>query len=219
MHSYHFQLEGVAAGLRYLHSFPVIHGDLTSGNILIDGDGIARLSDFGLCTVVGGLSGGSSLVQTCRAGAIPWAAPELVLALDSVQPSTASDIFSFGCIMLQVLSGQFPWGKMNRNAIVVALYRGERHSRPEHRPICDRDWGFIQRCWSSADVRPSIEEVEDHISTVLASLSKDHLLTADAFLQPSGNAAGLKMDLKRLHDEVGSEEHTHSSKRSRLVLS
>ncbi|KIJ13221.1 hypothetical protein PAXINDRAFT_100814 [Paxillus involutus ATCC 200175] len=172
-------LEGVATGLRYLHSFPVVHGDLTSGNVLIDSDGKACLSDFGLSAVLGGLSGGSSFaLTTCRPGAIEWAAPELVLTPDIVKPCLASDIFSFGCIMLQILSGQPPWGKMNRNVIIVSLYKGDRAPRPEHRLIRDVDWDFIRRCWSSADVRPSIEDVVDYISSVLASLRKDHGLAA-----------------------------------------
>ncbi|KAF9233683.1 kinase-like domain-containing protein [Melanogaster broomeanus] len=96
-------IEGVVAGLKYLHSFPIVHGDLSSGNVLVDGNGRACLSDFGLCSILGGLHGGSSFVRsTCRPGAIRWAAPELVLNPDTVQPSTASDVFSFGCIMLQV---------------------------------------------------------------------------------------------------------------------
>ncbi|KAF9233676.1 kinase-like domain-containing protein, partial [Melanogaster broomeanus] len=85
-----------------VHSFPVVHGDLSSGNVLVDVDGRAFLSDFGLCSILGGLHGGSSFVRSsCNPGTIRWAAPELVLNPDTVQPSTASDVFSFGCIMLQ----------------------------------------------------------------------------------------------------------------------
>ncbi|KAF9231678.1 kinase-like domain-containing protein, partial [Melanogaster broomeanus] len=95
---------------------------LEQGNVLVDDDGRACLSDFGLCSILGGLHGGSSFVRsTCRPGAIRWAAPELVLNPDTVKATTASDVFSFGCIMLQILSGQVPWGKMHENAIVLAL--------------------------------------------------------------------------------------------------
>jgi len=205
-----------------LHSFPVIHGDLSSGNVLIDDDGKARLSDFGLCTVVGGLNGGSSFVwPTCRAGATPWAAPELVLPHDTLQPCTASDIFSFGCIMLQILSGQLPWGKMDRNAIVVALDKGERAPRPERRAICEQDWDFIQRCWSKADVRPKVGDVVTYISDALASL------TVGASRQSSESPASLKRAYSGVvlgHDSalVGTEppevdDRTCLPKRPRLL--
>ncbi|KAF9233674.1 kinase-like domain-containing protein, partial [Melanogaster broomeanus] len=93
-----------AQNLLPVHSFPVVHGICrVSGNVLVDDDGRACLSDFGLCSILGGLDGGSSFDRsTCRPGAIRWAAPELVLNPDTVKASTASDIFSFGCIMLQV---------------------------------------------------------------------------------------------------------------------
>ncbi|KAG1730729.1 kinase-like domain-containing protein [Suillus lakei] len=45
-------LEDVSAGLRYLHSKLVMHGDITGANILIDKGGHARLIDFGLSTIV-----------------------------------------------------------------------------------------------------------------------------------------------------------------------
>ncbi|KIJ08712.1 hypothetical protein PAXINDRAFT_172803 [Paxillus involutus ATCC 200175] len=185
-------LEGVAAGLRYLHSFPVVHGDLSSGNVLIDNDGKARLSDFGLCAVLGGLNGGSSFALTaCRPGTIKYAAPELVLTPDSVQPSPASDIFSFGCIMLQVLSGQPPWGQMKEPAITLALDKRTRAPRPTDGSIRDVDWNFIQWCWLNADVRPKIGDVVTYISDVLASLIEDCSPTIDGPLQSSESPASL----------------------------
>jgi serine/threonine protein kinase len=108
-------LEDVSAGLRYLHSVPVMHGDITGANILIDNGGHARLIDFGLSTIVQPLLGQSHLVATSiRKGATHYAAPELVrsgfaesgpIELDNV-PDLGSlekiDIYSFGCVMLQV---------------------------------------------------------------------------------------------------------------------
>ncbi|KAF9233707.1 kinase-like domain-containing protein, partial [Melanogaster broomeanus] len=129
-------------------------------NVLVDGDGRALLSDFGLCSILGGLHGGSSFVRsTCHPGTIRCAAPELLLNPDTVQPSTASDVFSFGCIMIQILSGQDPWGNLRDSMIVVEFYKGRNPPRPDHLPICDRDWAFIRRCFSGADARPPMDEV------------------------------------------------------------
>ncbi|KAG0696888.1 kinase-like domain-containing protein [Suillus ampliporus] len=97
-------LEDVSAGLRYLHSKSVIHGDITGANILIDKRGHARLIDFGLSTIVRPLVGQSHLARSSvHPGAIRYAAPELVLS-DNAQemPLEKADVYSFGCIMLQV---------------------------------------------------------------------------------------------------------------------
>ncbi|KAF8836514.1 kinase-like protein [Paxillus ammoniavirescens] len=168
-----FRLLGeTAAGVQHLHSSSVIHGDLTSGNILIDGRGRACIGDLGLYEVRRDLVGDSSSVgSTCGPSAVRWMAPELILDHDTTKASTAGDIFSFGCVMLQVLSGQIPWANMNAIAIVLAISKGEHPPRPGHRPICDLDWDFICQCWSKADNRPSIDNVITHISTVAASFS------------------------------------------------
>ncbi|KAG2040479.1 kinase-like domain-containing protein [Suillus americanus] len=98
-------LKDVSAGLRYLHSVPVVHGDITGANILIDEGGQAKLIDFGLSTVVLPLLGQLHLAATSiHAGAIPYAAPELLTndIGDLPLEKTKTDIYSFGCVMLQV---------------------------------------------------------------------------------------------------------------------
>ncbi|KAG2357729.1 kinase-like domain-containing protein [Suillus spraguei] len=127
-------LEDVGAGLRYLHSMCVMHGDITGANILIDDGGHARLIDFGLSTIVRPLLGQSHLaISSVRAGTIRYAVPELVLSDNARElpvPLEKADIYSFGCIMLQVsrwfdhemfvrelteqgLSGRRPWSEMH----------------------------------------------------------------------------------------------------------
>ncbi|KAG1722396.1 kinase-like domain-containing protein, partial [Suillus paluster] len=90
-------------------SVPVMHGDITGANILIDKSGHARLIDFGLSTILRPLLGQSHLAATSiRTGAIHYAAPELVLS-DDIDDDVRDlghfekiDIYSFGCVMLQV---------------------------------------------------------------------------------------------------------------------
>ncbi|KAG1805813.1 kinase-like domain-containing protein [Suillus subaureus] len=99
-------LRQVAAALNYLHSKGVVHGDLTANNILIDSDCNAHVADHGILTMCSELSGTSYIRSNVR-----WAAPELFEVAENEEPSTppqpASDIYSFGCIMLQVRG--VPW--------------------------------------------------------------------------------------------------------------
>ncbi|KAG2109858.1 kinase-like domain-containing protein [Suillus discolor] len=88
-----------------VHSVPVVHGDITGANILIDERGRAKLIDFGLSTVVAPLFGQSHLaITSIHAGAIHYAAPELLSDDVNVNdlPLEKTDIYSFGCVMLQV---------------------------------------------------------------------------------------------------------------------
>jgi serine/threonine protein kinase len=77
----------------------------TQANILIDKGGHARLIDFGLSTITQPLLGQSHLAVTSICpGAICYIAPEFVLSGDvrALGLVEKSDIYSFGCVMLQV---------------------------------------------------------------------------------------------------------------------
>ncbi|KAG1793584.1 kinase-like domain-containing protein [Suillus variegatus] len=164
-------LEDISAGLRYLHSIPVMHGDITGANILIDERGHARLIDFGLSSIIQPLLDQSHLAATSiRPGAIRYAAPELVL-LDNARDLgflEKIDIYSFGCVMLQILSGRLPWSEITERLecrIVVMIYEGRGPQRPDGHPeIMDPDWNFIKKCLQSGpELRPSADEVLDFV--------------------------------------------------------
>ncbi|KIK91573.1 hypothetical protein PAXRUDRAFT_624615 [Paxillus rubicundulus Ve08.2h10] len=95
----------IASGLHYLHGKGVVHGDLHIHNILVDENGRACLTDFGLSVVLQDLPGTSYLkLSICEA--LRYADPELIrqVHVDSklVYPTTANDIYSFGGLTLYV---------------------------------------------------------------------------------------------------------------------
>ncbi|KAG1730101.1 kinase-like domain-containing protein [Suillus paluster] len=140
-------------------------------NILINKRGHARLIDFGLSTILRPLLGQSHLAISCvRPGAIRYAAPELVLSDNPAElPLEKADIYSFGCIMLQALSGRLPWSEIWLGHLVariaVKMSQGRGPQRPDGHPaIIDLDWDFIQRCLQfSPELRPSADEVLDFV--------------------------------------------------------
>ncbi|KAG2155056.1 kinase-like domain-containing protein [Suillus bovinus] len=180
-------LHDIAAGLNYLHSFPLIHGDLTGSNILINAEGMACLVDFGLSTVLGGLEGGSSIAPSShRPGAIRWTAPELLGDPEiSYSPTPKSDIYSFGSVMLQILSNRFPWytdrGTTAEFRIIAKLIGGETPPRPDDPPILEKHWALISKCWrpiSNMESRPTAVQLVVTISQDIADCSGE---TNDAY--------------------------------------
>ncbi|KAF8836887.1 kinase-like protein [Paxillus ammoniavirescens] len=167
----------IASGLHYLHSRMVIHGDLTGTNVLIDGSGKACLSDFGLATIHHEFLG-TSFFMSSSLGNIRWAAPELFQVLEgegnqSVLCSSETDMYSFGSIMLQVLSGKVPFsGSITRHVYCkVALgYRPPRETGWDGQPIPDVYWHLIERCWDQApSKRPSSSEVLEFMRNQLTA--------------------------------------------------
>ncbi|KAL0709068.1 hypothetical protein Bca4012_016046 [Brassica carinata] len=101
-----FQIaKGVAAGLLYLHEEwekIVIHRDVKPSNVLIDEDMNPRLGDFGLARLY---ERGSLSHTTVVVGTIGYMAPELTRNGNS---SSASDVFAFGVLLLEIVSGRKP---------------------------------------------------------------------------------------------------------------
>jgi LRR receptor-like serine/threonine-protein kinase FLS2 len=99
---------GVAQGLAYLHheraaTTPLVHGNVKPSNILFDAKWRARISDFGMSTILApgaGASGGAS-------GYIPPGNKESILTIFVIQPSSCCQSSSKNCITIQTFFSVF----------------------------------------------------------------------------------------------------------------
>ena len=99
----------VALGLRYLHEFspPIIHRDLSSNNVLLTISMTAKISDLGVAKILDmSPDRAAQITQTQVPGTTAFMPPEAMLA----RPKYTSkvDIFSFGILVMHVLSGEWP---------------------------------------------------------------------------------------------------------------
>ncbi|KAL4597008.1 hypothetical protein ACB092_12G204800 [Castanea dentata] len=96
-----------AEGLSYLHHDcvpSVVHRDVKSNNILIDGEFRARVADFGVAKVVAAVSRGGEPMSVI-AGSCGYIAPEYAYTL---RVNEKSDIYSFGVVVLELVTGRRP---------------------------------------------------------------------------------------------------------------
>ncbi|XP_073019769.1 probable serine/threonine-protein kinase At1g01540 isoform X2 [Primulina eburnea] len=96
---------GTAKGLTYLHEGlepKVVHRDIKSGNILLDKQWNARVSDFGLAKLIGSER---SHVSTRVMGTFGYVAPEYA---STGVLNERSDVYSFGVLLIEVMTGRSP---------------------------------------------------------------------------------------------------------------
>lgn len=99
------------SGLLYLHEQGVIHRDIKGANILTTKEGLVKLADFGVATNAGNMHEASVV------GTPYWMAPEVI---EMSGASTASDIWSLGCTVIELLEGRPPYHKLQP---MPALFR------------------------------------------------------------------------------------------------
>lgn len=94
---------GIARGLDYLHSFanpPVIHRDVKPSNVLLDDFMVAKLADFGISKISPELY---THVSTRPLGTMGYMDPDY---FRTNQLTLASDVFAFGVVLLEIITGQ-----------------------------------------------------------------------------------------------------------------
>ncbi|KZP15375.1 kinase-like protein [Athelia psychrophila] len=152
---------GVAAGLAYLHGQDIMHGDLTSTNVLIDDNGKARLIDFGLSLIRDEFED-TSFINSKVGGALRFRALEMSPPAEGEYQNFnpvltfKCDVYSLGSVILQVLSSLQPYYNIKDDMLIaLALARKTKPARPDSTPLTDAYWNFIERCWDAPENRPS----------------------------------------------------------------
>jgi len=117
-------LRQIKEGLAYIHEMGVVHGDIKPANIILDSLGMVRIADFGNSELV--TSNFDRSVPLCvETGphplsnfTIPYMAPEV---LKTGTLSWASDIWAFGCLVLEIVTGVRPWDGLDAHQILIKL--------------------------------------------------------------------------------------------------
>src|SRR5437899_10942299 len=148
--------------LQYAHGQVILHRDLKPGNILLDGRGEPLVSDFGLAKW---LDTSSHLTRTLTIFGTPgYIAPEQVNG-SSAGLGPASDIYSLGAILFDLLTGRPPF--LGEHALSVIQQAADKPA-PKLRalePTLDRDLETIcARCLErepNARYRSAGDQAED----------------------------------------------------------
>jgi beta-lactam-binding protein with PASTA domain/tRNA A-37 threonylcarbamoyl transferase component Bud32 len=162
----------VLSGVKYAHERGIVHRDLKPQNVLVDSEGRARVTDFGIAR-----AGASEITQTGSVlGTAQYLSPEQAQGLTV---TAASDIYSIGVMLYEALTGTVPFDA--DSPVTVALKQVSERPRPP------------------SELNPAVSRALDGV--VLRALAKDpenRFASAEEFMQaldvaeadPSGAAFG-----------------------------
>ncbi|RLN67073.1 hypothetical protein BBP00_00001863 [Phytophthora kernoviae] len=134
-------IRDAARGLKHLHEHSIVHGDLKGNNILVCDDGLVKLADFGLSSIANRAGVVTDGIEGAL-GAFRWKAPECILG---ARPTFASDIFSFGMCIIEIATGDFPWGKDMSDPVVKFNVAEKKMIPPRPKSFNDTEWELVTR--------------------------------------------------------------------------
>ncbi len=183
---------GIAIALAAAHAAGIVHGDVKPGNVLLDGSGEPKLADFGFARVTGELMQSQSSGRF--EGTPTYMAPEVFLGEGT---SRASDVWAFGILLYQMLTGRMPFQTRDWASLFFAV----QHAEP-FTPTPAVSAPLYQLCLACLAKRPSDRPQSwDHVLAALAGDKKAALAPA-----PTGapDPVGRDRERQQIDQAIGS---------------
>lgn len=144
----------VSKAMEFIHSKHVVHLDLKPTNIIITDNDVCKICDFGCSQCVK-----QPVLETSSlSGTAAYIAPEL---LKGNQPTKKCDVYSFGIILWQMLSGKVPFEYENPHVIIYKVVTDNLRPKEidSHKTTKDLAYGTLYRqCWDrNPQDRPTFE--------------------------------------------------------------
>lgn len=149
-------------GLAYLHTEGVLHRDLKADNILLDIDGTCKISDFGISKKTDNIYGNDATNN--MQGSVFWMAPE-VIRFQGQGYSAKVDIWSLGCVVLEMFAGRRPWSKEEAVGAIFKLGDNQAPPIPDDvsNTISPPALAFMLDCFTvDPRERPTAETLKQH---------------------------------------------------------
>ncbi|RPI00171.1 MAG: hypothetical protein EHM72_09990 [Calditrichaeota bacterium] len=153
----------IANGLNAAHNRGIIHRDIKSSNIMLTDDGRIKIMDFGLAKFADGVD--ITKDQTTL-GTVAYMAPELIKG----KPATPqSDIFSYGVVLYEMLTGKLPFDGEYEAAILYSIMNEEPPPVKTLRPDCPSTLSDVVSKCLEKETKNRFQTMED----ILNALSDD----------------------------------------------
>jgi len=161
-------MQDISLGIQYLHSHEIIHRDLSSNNVILTKHLVAKLADFGVAKMI---DPQKAKTHTQVPGTMIFMPPEAL----SVNPRYGKpvDVFSFGCVMVHMISHQWPVPDDQVTETLRALTEIERRKKYLREiKVPSSMITLLARCLKNApEQRPVIGEILDALRSICVQQS------------------------------------------------
>jgi eukaryotic-like serine/threonine-protein kinase len=196
----------IVRALGVVHAHGVIHRDVKPGNVLIERDGHAVLTDFGIAALEGvsGLTGTGAIL-----GSPEFMAPERI---ESEHPGPASDLWSLGVTVCAAVTGASPFRRSTPVATMHAIVIAEPEVPEEIGPLGPLVHALFRR---DPATRPDAVEVETRLTELLATEGRRHIGDSTRPIAPTALAG--HPDARDVGERGGGADETIVPQRPRPV--
>ncbi|KAI4263262.1 MAG: hypothetical protein L6R42_001588 [Xanthoria sp. 1 TBL-2021] len=155
----------ILTGLSYLHGKDIIHRDIKGANVLVDGKGNIKISDFGISkrveasALLAPSKNGGHLHRPSLQGSVFWMAPEVV---KQTSYTRKADIWSLGCLIVEMFTGTHPFPNCSQlQAIFQIGGSSAKPTTPDN--ISEEGKAFLNKTFEiDHEKRPSADELLLH---------------------------------------------------------
>lgn len=195
---------GVARGMQHLHACRVLHRDLKSANLLLDDMGAVKIGDFGLSRICSGRVAHQAM--TGGLGTYQWMAPEV---LTSQIYSDKADVYSFGMVMWECITGKLPYeGMTAMQAGLRVATQGLRPDIPGH--VDPEQAQLIRDCWAPvSDQRPTFAQVVVRLEAMLRALEQAEAAGVNRQAASTVHAPGLHCNQQQHQKHAQQQQPRH----------
>jgi serine/threonine protein kinase len=159
-----------AAGLAWAHKHHLIHQDVKPGNLLLDGDGSVKVTDFGLCRTL------DQTGKAAVAGMTPaYAAPE---QLAGKRLGVESDVWSWALTVLHLFTGKLVWQHGSVGASALTEYRENNRRMPGRPQMPEELAALLAQCLlnNPSDRRSRMSDLASELSEMHDNLFGEPLI-------------------------------------------
>lgn len=163
-------MKDLVNGLKYIHSKGIIHRDLKPGNVLVTSHNELVISDFGLAIQ-------NEMIDIGLNGTHSYIAPELWLQKPPPY-STASDIFSLGCIFYEIYTLHSAYDGINKEEIEKEITSGKElvFDRIEDKRNDEIEKLIKRMLEKDVNKRITLIEIEEEINRIMQSIFPEKII-------------------------------------------